>query len=345
MRVLRVMLVTAVVAGALSAVPAGALEDAPAAAYYRDGRVAVASSAGKRLTTVRDLQSFSLDGGLLVGATRRSNIVAFNARTGERRFTVPDGIQPTVLDRRGRVAFWGEWGRDKQGNSVWVRELDGRVRKVVQFANGEGLPGYDTGMGGDATILSTSFDWTGSKMAVAEGNDVDLFIYDVFVVDVETGKIRRITDDRRSRWPAIAPRGRRLVYQRDVEPCDAPHIRASRLVVESTRGGNRRVLTGGGCDRWFTNARWVTTDSVVAYRTSRVGGELESDLVMINVDTGARRRLTTTADVVQFSAGEGRVAYSRAGVDGFTILDVVTGRRVAVAEGEFAHMTGDRTTL
>ena len=345
MHVFKVFLVLAVCVGALAAAPAAALEDAPAVAYKLDGRVAVASSAGEKLTTVRDLHSFSLDGGLLVGTTSRFDIVAFNARTGERRFTIQDGVQPTVLDRGGRIAFWGEWGRDKQGNSVWVRELDGRVRKVVQFANGEGLPGYDPGMGGDATLLSTSFDWTGSKMAVAEGNDVDLFIYDVFVVDVETGKIRRITDNRRSRWPAMAPRGRRLVYQRDVKACDAPHIRASRLVVESTRGGNRRLLTGGDCSRWFTNARWVTTDSVVAYRTSRIDGELVTDLVMINVDNGARRRLTRTADVVQFSAGEGRVAYSRAGVDGFTILDVVTGRTVVVPEGDYAHLTADRTTL
>ena len=345
MRVLRVLLVVAIFATALSALPAGALEDAPAAAYYLDGKVAVASSAGSRLTTVREMQSFSLDGGLLVGTIRQQDIVAFNARTGERRFTVQDGIQPTVLDRRGRVAFWGEWGRDKQGNSVWIREMDGRVRKVVQFANGKGLPGYDPGMGGDATLLSTSFDRTGSTMALAEGNDVDLFIYDVFVVDIDSGKIRRITDDRRSRWPSIAPGGGRLVYQRDVKACDAPHIRASRLFVESSRGRGRRALTNGSCDRWFTNARWVSPESVVAYRTSRVRGELVTDLVMINVATGDKRRLTRSADVVQFSAGEGRVAYSRANVEGFTILDVVTGRTVVVPEGDYAHLTGDRTTL
>ena len=343
--VMRWMIITVLVCAHLPLAPAAGLEDAPAVASYLGDRVAVTSSAGDRLTTVRGLSSFSLDGGLLVGATPRHQLVAFNARTGERRFTVPDGFQPTVLDRRGRVAFWATYARDRQVNSLWVREIDGRVRKVVQFANGEGLPGYDPGMGGDNTLLSTSFDQTGSKVALAQGNDVDLFVYDVFVVDVDTGKVRRITDDRRSRWPALQPHGRRVVYQRDVEPCDADHIRASRLYVESARGRNRRALTGGSCDRWFANARWVTPDAIVAYRTSRVRGELVTDLVMIDVATGERRKLTRSSDVIQFSAGEGRVAYSRAGVDGFTILDVVTGRTVVVGEGEIAHMAGDRTTL
>ena len=176
-------------------------------------------------------------------------------------------IHPTALPR-GRVAFWGTYERDRQANSVWLRESNGRIRKIVQFSNGEDLPGYDAGFEGDNIVLSTSFDLAGETLVLAEGNDVGLFWYDVFAVDVASGKVTRITRNRESRFPAIAPDGKRLVYQRDVAECDADYIRASNLVLSTTRGTGRRALTtGASCDRWFANARWVSDHEVVAYRT------------------------------------------------------------------------------
>ncbi|HEU4349296.1 MAG TPA: hypothetical protein VFR35_16085, partial [Actinoplanes sp.] len=261
---------------------------------------------------------------------------------------IRSALHPTVLDERGRVAFWGTPGRDPQVNSVWLRERDGRVRRVVQFANGPGLPGYDPGFGGDNTLLSTSFDRRGRVLAVAQGNDVDLFVYDVFTVDVASGRVTRQTSDHRSRWPAMSPNGRSVAYQREVGACGGlDFVRAARLVVARTDAARRRVVSAGSCRGWLHNPRWISDSALVAYRTVTVGpSEFRTDLALVNVRTGRQRLLTRTGDVVFFSVDAHRhlVAYQRADV-GFSIRNVLTGRLVHVPQGRTPHLSGDHTFL
>ena len=68
--------------------------------------------------------------------------------------------------------------------------------------------------------------------------------------------------------------------------------------------------------------------------------------MLFDVDSGTRRKLTSTNDIFLFSADpvHGRVAYQRQGA-GFTLLDVHTGKTQHVADGEYAHLAFDHTTI
>ena len=322
----------------------------PEVAFYRSGSTTVADATGAVLTFVPELSSWSLGGRLLAGTrpgAEAPRVVGYDARTGTRVFAVRDAMQPSVLDPGGRVAFWGTYPRDPQNNSVWMREVDGSVHKVVQFSNGGGLPGYDAGFGGDGTILGTSFDRSGSVMALAEGNDLELFTYDVFTVAVSGASVRRITADHHSRVPAVSPNGLRLAWQRDVGTCGAPYIRASRLMVSDIDGEHRKVVAHASCDGWLSGARWVSSREVVGYTTRRLGpGRYATDLVRLDVVTGNRTRLTSSGAVWFMSVDPLRrlVGYAQNGVSGFTLLDLDTHTRVRVA-GQVPHLSGDLGTL
>ena len=322
----------------------------PLVAFVTDSGAAVrvVAADGSRLARVPYRRSFSLRGGLIVAENPdNGGITGYSARTGRRRFSVAAAALPTVLDPRGRVAFWGGRGRDKQVNSLWVRETDGRVRKIVQFSNGGDLPGYDTGYGGDAGLLSTSFDAAGAKVALAEGNDVSLFIYDVYVVDVASGRVKRITGDRKSRWPSLSPDGRRVAYQRDVTECGPNYVRAARVVVEGADGTGEKVLTSGSCDEWISNPRWINDQELVAYKQRRnTDRQFDVDLVLIDATTGAQRMLTASGQVNLFSVdpATGQIAFERLDTEGFYVIGVDGGRRRFRAGG-FAHMAGEPGSL
>lgn len=322
----------------------------PAVAYHRGSSVQVADAAGGRVATFPDLSDISLGGRLLTGTRFGSawRVLGYDSRTGARRFSVRSGVQPTVLDPAGRAAFWATAPRDPQNNSVWMREVDGSVHRVVQFSNGGALPGYDAGFDGDGTILSTSFDRDGNVIALTQGNDTGLFEYDVFTVDVATGTVDRITANRKSRWAAVSPSGSRIVWQREVGTCGAPYIRAAQLIVARIDGSDRRVVAKGSCSAWLGGARWVSSREVVAYVTRLVSpGKFTSNLVLVDVITGLRTKLTRSGVVRYFSAdpGSNRIAFSRSGVGGFAIIDLDGGDPVRVRKGSLPHLSGDRATL
>jgi len=337
------------------AAPRGPSADRPEVGYWTDAGVEVATATGRPVATLPMFDNFSLQGSLLAGALMSTAggevdfaITGFALPTGRRLFTIPSGLNPTVLDERGRVAFWGTFARDPQVNSVWLRERDGRIRRVVQFANGPGLPGYDPGFGGDNTLLSTSFDRRGRVLAAAQGNDVDLFAYDVFTVEVASGRVSRQTSDHRSRWPAMSPNGQSVAYQREVGACGGlDFVRAAHLVVARTDAARRRVVSAGSCGGWLHNPRWVSDSVVVAYRTVTVGpSQFRTDLALVNVRTGRQRLLTRTGDVFFFSVDPQRhlVAYQRSEL-GFSVQNVLTGRLVQVRQGRIPHLSGDHTYL
>lgn len=310
----------------------------------------IATADGTVIASVPDLSSWSLGGRLLAGSRLGPDglrVVGYDSRTAARRFSVRSVLQPTVLDPDGRVAFWGTYPRDFQNNSVWMREVRGSVRKVVQFSNGGGLPGYDAGFDGDGTLLATSFDRAGTVMAAAEGNDLDLFTYDVFTVDVGGGGVRRITADHHSRSPAVSYNGLRLAWQRDVGTCGAAYIRASRLMIGGIDGSHRRLVAHASCGGWLNGARWVSSHELVAYTNRRVGpGSYVTDLVLVDVTTGERTRLTRSGHVSFFSVDPLRrvVGFEQQGVWGFTLLDLDTRSRARIV-GDQPHLSGDLGTL
>src|SRR3954454_17426417 len=160
-----------------------------------------------------------------------------DSRTGSPRYAIPNAFRGIVLPA-GQLAFWpGRNGvRDPLADSVWIRLGDGRIRKLLQLR------------GADDTLLSTSFDGTARRLVVANGNDVDLFQYDVWLRDRKTAKTRRLTKDRHSRWPVLRKDGKVVAYTREHGVCAAGQ-RASDIVLLTLSTGRKRVLTRGSCSR------------------------------------------------------------------------------------------------
>lgn len=333
--------VLAVVVGA----PAGAAGDEPVVGAYVDDRVELRDAGGALVGSLPVGGRFALFGDLLTADTA-NGIAGYDGLTGERRWRVRNARIPIATG--GGVFFAPDAGgvRDPQNNSIWLRRA-GRVRKAVQFANGPGLPGYDPGMEGENGMLSWSLDRRGRTLVVAQGNDVDLFIYDIFAVDVTSGEVTRLTSGLRSRWPAVSADGSTVAYQRDKRECGAPFIRAADLLVVSSDGGEAARLFRGSCRQWLHNPRWVSPTEVVAFRSTVAGGSVTTDLVLVDVTTGERRRLTRTGDIAFFSTNPrtGLVAYETGAAGGYTLLDLPTNPRTTVAQGDLPHLNGDTTLL
>jgi hypothetical protein len=232
-----------------------------------------------------------------------------DSRTGAARYTIVNGFRPIVLPA-GQIAFWpGRNGvRDPLLDSLWIRLTDGRIRKLVQ------LPG------GDATLLSSSFDGTGRRAAVANGNDVDLFLYDVWLRDRKTAKTTRLTKDHRSRWPVLRSDGAVVAYTHEHGVC-ADGVRAADIVLLTLRTGRRRTLTHGSCTRTYPQPTFLTNGSIISFRGRRVGSAWTFDLVRIATATGVRTAVPrSTGGTFSVSQRQRLLAFDRAG-GGVEVVD------------------------
>jgi hypothetical protein len=246
-----------------------------------------------------------------------------DGRTGAARYTILNGFRPIVLPG-GQTAFWpGRNGvRDPTLDSLWIRLADGRIRKLVQ------LPG------GDDTLLSSSFDGTGRRAVIGNGNDVDLFTYDVWLRDRKTAKTKRLTTDRKSRWPVLRSDGAVVAYTRERGVC-ADGVRASDIVLLTLKTGNRRTLTRGSCTRTYPQPAFLTNGSIVSYRGRRVAGTWVFDLVRVATATGVRTAIPrSTGGTFSVSQRQRLLAFDRAG-GGVEVVDrnLATVRVLPTASG------------
>jgi len=267
---------------------------------------------------------------------------------------VPNGRLPVIVGDGPRVLFAPDpaGNRDPQNNSIWIREATGKVRRVMQFSNGPGLPGYDPGLDGEGTVLGYGVDRAGKTLAVTEGNDLDLFIYDVFAVDVASGGVVRVTSGRKSRRAAISADGSKLVFDREVGACGKNYIRAADLVLASNRHfRTKTTLVKGSRNAWLSNAAWVSSRTVIAVRTARSGSTWTTDAVAVDVLTKHVYPLTKVHDVFLAAAGltNNVVAYMRDGAKTSRVLTLsissrkgtVAVLRSAAVQGEFPVVAGD----
>ncbi len=226
-----------------------------------------------------------------------------DSRTGNPRYAIPNAFRGIVLPE-GQVAFWpGRNGvRDPFGDSIWIRLRDGRIRKLLQ------LPG------GDDTLLSTSFDGTARRLVVANGNDVDLFSYDVWLRDRKTAKTRRLTRDRHSRWPVLRSDGKVVAYTHEHGLC-AAGVRASDVVLLTLSTGRKRVLTRGSCTRTYPQPVFLTNGSLVSFRGRRVGGAWHFDLIRVATATGRRTVVPGSGGAASFSVSQTQRLLAFAGRD------------------------------
>ena len=212
----------------------------------------------------------------------------------------PERLPPDRATRRSdRVLARPQRRPRPQLDSLWIRLADGRIRKLVQ------LPG------GDDTLLSSSFDGTGRRAVIGNGNDVDLFKYDVWLRDRKTAKTRRLTTDRKSRWPVLRSDGAVVAYTRERGAC-ADGVRASDIVLLTLKTGKRRTLTRGSCTRTYPQPAFLTNGSIVSYRGRRIGGTWVFDLVRIATSTGVRTAIPrSTGGTFSVSQRQRLLAFDR----------------------------------
>lgn len=325
-----------------------------AVAYSVGDDTVVADADGAEVANIGLLEKATLDGNVVAGigpgggAGRTLGIStnAYDVATGEQIWTAVHTSAAIVLDEGRRAALlpdpWGQ--RDPQVNSIWMREEDGSERLMVQFANGATLPGYDPGFEGDNGMLSVSFDKAATVAVVTQGNDVSLFIYDIFAVDVATGEVTRLTEGKRSRAGSVSPDGTLVAYGLDNGPCGADHQRAADLMLIGVDGSGDRLLAAGSCDQYYLNPRWVSASEVVVYDVVPLAsGEFDVDLVVIDVETGRFIPLTDNGEVTFFTvdADNNRVAYSGSDPARFTMVDLNDGWQIEVENAGRPRLAGD----
>jgi hypothetical protein len=275
-------------------------------------------------------------------------VLLYDAASGRRRVLIRNAFQPTML-ADGSVAFWPDRDgiRDPQENSVWLWTAgSGRIRRLVQFANGAGGPGIQSGIPAPR-ILSTSFSDDGRRMVLAEGNDVDALRYDVWTVDVATGAAHRLTTRNLALDPAISPRGDLVAYVRESSSCLDGFRAASLLVARfDGRGGATRLLAGS-CAARYTQVWWIGRRWLVVRRTRAVAGGLTDDLILYDRARRRVRPIDTRGGVgaVSVSSTLRRVAYER-NVTGEPIVlwSLANGkRRRIVTRAALPQLAGDHT--
>ncbi len=252
-----------------------------------------------------------------------------DARTGAARYTIASAFRPIVLPK-GEVAFWPGRNlvRDQRLDSLWIRRADGRIGKLLQ------LPG------GDDTLLSSAFDGTARRAVVANGNDVDLFRYDVWLRDRKTAKTTRLTTDHKSRWPSLRSDGALVAYSRERGVC-ADGVRASDIVLLTLSTGKRRTLTRGSCARTYPQPVWLTNGSIVSYRGRRTGGAWIFDLVRVMTATGVRTAIPrSSGGTFSVSQRQRLVAFDRPG-GGVEVVDRNLARVKVLPRASGPALAGD----
>jgi hypothetical protein len=345
----RLLTILALVAGliAVAAAPAAAV-DPPAVGAYSSSGIDVYTAAGDVLHSFAAFQFFSLDGDLFVGsrhAGASESIFGFDATTGAREFRIQDAFAPVALAGGTKVGFMPDRfaNRDRFFSSVWLRTASGRERAVVRFA-GPHATVNPRDFDGEGTPLGQAWSANGNTLALAFGNDVDLFIYDVWIVDTRTREATRVTRGHVSRFPSLSPSGSRLALLREQRSCGgpAPGYRAGDLLVMDADGTSSSVLLDGGCPLFYTDPEWVSEDELVAHRLTRTApGVYDVDVVSVDVATGAVTDIATTGDVFSMSASAtlGAVAYARADAARFRVLDLASDT-TTVFRGQIPHLVG-----
>lgn len=346
-------LIGLLLASALLSHPARAAGVDPAIAFYADTGSEVVSLTGDSLSSYGNFQFISLDGNVFAGSRHDrdgigENITAYDASTGDKVFRIDNAFAPVVVADGRKIGFWPDrWGkRDPHITSVWLRNGRGRERRIIQLTGPRATVRKDP-FEGDGVPLSFAFDESGRTMAVAFGNDLDLFKYDVYVVDVRTRQATRVTRGFVSRFPSLSPSGERLAVVREVDHCGGPGpgFRAAKIRVMMKNGEEKETLLDGSCELFYTDPRWISETELVAARLTRQApGEYASDLVRIDVETGAVSELVTGGDVTYFTVSPSlqRIAFHRRDVStGFFVLDLTTGQVSEFAEGFIPHLSGE----
>jgi hypothetical protein len=327
----------------------------PAIGYWTDTNAVVADADGREIRAFPDFEKFSFNGPVIAGerkgkGTLQRRIVAYDIASGERRFRIPDARTPFVTAGGKRIAFLSTNARDDSTVSVWMRMGTGRIRKLARFSTGPGFPGIRHGMRGGALPLDIAFDKRGRTMALAGGLETTRS-FDVWLVDVKTRKVTRMTRGNHSHSPSLSPDGGGLVVRvESAEACPDDvfgEILIGKVRVISTATGERKTLTSFDCDLFYDTPRWIDNQTLLAVRATKDDTETfgyDLDIVRIDVATGAITEVITKGSpfALTTSPGLGKVAYEFTDRPGFSVYDLESESVVDFPEGNYVpHLAGE----
>lgn len=327
----------------------------PIVGFWTDGAVVLADEEGRDAARFPDFAKFSLNGNVLAGELpgKRSGdarIVGYDAISGERLFKIPDARLPVVAGGGSKVAFFPTVARDDVMVSVWMRTPTGRVKKVAKFKAGPGYEGIRHGIRGGAVPLDIAMDESGRTMAIAAGLET-IRAFDVWVIDVKTKEVTRMTRGNHSHDPSLSPDGERLAVRVErAEPCPDPfygEVLIGKIRVSSVATGEKKTLTEFDCDLFYDTPRWIDNESLLAVRVTRDLTETygyDLDLVRFEVETGEITELVTDGNpcCITASPSLGSVAYSFSDRPGFSVFDLGFRTTIDFPEGTYVpHLSGE----
>lgn len=327
----------------------------PIVGFWTDGAVVLADKEGHEVGRFPDFAKFSLNGNVLAGElpgkkSGDARIVGYDAVSGARLFRIPDARLPLVTGGGSKVAFFPTVARDDVMVSVWMRTPTGRVKKVAKFKAGPGYEGIRHGIRGGAVPLDIAMDESGRTMAIAAGLET-IRAFDVWVIDVKTKKVTRMTRGNHSHNPSLSPDGKRVAVRvESAEPCPDPfygEVLIGKIRVSSIATAEKKTLTEFDCDLFYDTPRWIDNQSLVAVRVTRDPTETygyDLDLVRFEVETGEITELVTEGNPCCLTASPslGSVAYSFSDRPGFSMLDLGLDTTIDFPEGTYVpHLSGE----
>jgi hypothetical protein len=308
-------LLLALPAMGLAPVPAGAALPPRIAFDTNAGDVRVEALDGTETASVSNASPyFSFSGGMLAVSRPTLNggsrVVGIDGTNGSTSFTIKDAFFPLIAGQGSRVVFLpdghagGPNDRDPTLNSVWFHDVaSGHDHRLVRFTDSDRIP------------LNLAISPKGGRVAITQGNDADLFQWDIWTATTQHHLVRRLSSDGISTYPSFSPSGLRIAFAKvdHADPCSGS------IWIMNGDGRNAHRLAAGTCARHFLRPVWLDTETLIAWAWGPHG---VLGLVKIDVASGSVAWLVH-AKVVDFSVSRamGKVAM-RVGAGEILVWDV-----------------------
>lgn len=350
--VVAAMAVAALVGGPAAGAPEP--EAAAALGYWTDDTVTIVDEDAAPLGVFPAYDHFSFNRSMIAGERpgrrhSRDRIIGTDIASGERLFRIDHATNP-VVGTSGKVLFLPTMYRDDYTTTVWMRGVAGGIRRIVRFKPGPGLPGVRHGMRGGGAPLDLAVDDAGRYVAVAFGLE-PLRSFDVWIVDVKTREVKRMTRGENSHNPSMSPHGSKLAVRvESPDPCPDPlygEILIGKIRVLDREGGGSRSLTDFDCELFYDTPRWIDEDTLLAVRVTKDATQTygyDLDIVEIDAESGAISEVVTEGNpcCITVSPSLGKVAYGFSDRGGFSVLDLTTRASLDYAGDVYVpHLAGE----
>jgi hypothetical protein len=303
--------------------------------------VRVVTTANPRRTFERfdDVEMWATIDGGTVAVTRHlkrrpfaSNVILYDAATGERLDRIVDARYPLLFDGGTKVLFGPDNhgrltddDRDEHVNSVWYRDLEPGNEEVRLAQLGDP----------DLSVLHYGVDPDATKVAFTVGNDWFLFQWNIFVATLDrTEPLVQITTDDRSLYPSFSPDGQTIAFTY-VDPTAEGCGQSVHLM--DADGKNARSLFEGTCEYSLSRPVWLDDATLITMRwAQRADGAMRpTGLVTVSVTTGEVLEQVVTGPVRDFAVAreDGKVVF-RLKDGAIGMLDVASGDISTVPGGK-----------